>query len=79
MKSLEGITNTLIIIGALRRGCVGNFDSDAVAALSGHSSGPGRIVYATVSVATLYEVLSVRSIARRWDMRRRSCPVPAYA
>ncbi len=79
LKSLDGITYSLIIIGALNWGFVGVFGFDAVAAFLGPMSALSRIVYGTVGVAALYDLLALRSTVHRWDIHLRHHPAPAHA
>ena len=78
MKSLDCITYTLMIIGALNWGFVGIFGVDAVAAFFGHMSGLSRVVYATIGVAALYDVFALRSMVHRWDVHLHHHPIPAH-
>lgn len=79
LKSLDCITYSLIIIGALNWGFVGFFGFDAVAAFFGQMGGLSRMVYATIGVAALYDVFAIRSMVHRWNIHLRHHPVPAHA
>jgi uncharacterized membrane protein YuzA (DUF378 family) len=79
LKFLDCITYSLIMIGALNWGLVGFFKFDVIAAFCGPMSALSRIVYATVGVAALYDVLSLRSMIHRWDVHLHHHAVPAHA
>jgi hypothetical protein len=56
MNTMDWITWTLVIIGALNWGLVGIFDFNLVAALFGEESALSRIVYTLVGLSGLYLV-----------------------
>jgi uncharacterized membrane protein YuzA (DUF378 family) len=67
MKTLDFITLTLVIIGALNWGLVGMADFDLVAAVLGPMSGGSRVVYGLVGLAAVYQALSWKAMQRRWN------------
>jgi hypothetical protein len=70
MKKFDVIAAALVIIGALNWGLAGVFHVDLVATLFGmrfgETSALSAVVYGLVGIAGLYQVLSWKSIQRRW-------------
>jgi len=66
MKSIDILAAALLVIGGLNWGLYGLFDLDLVASTAGAGSILSQLVYAAVGLAALYQVLSLRSIQRRW-------------
>ncbi|KEI79860.1 DUF378 domain-containing protein [Clostridium botulinum] len=56
MKTLDIISLTLVIIGAINWGLIGFFRFDLVAALFGDMSAFTRVIYALVGIAGLYAI-----------------------
>ncbi|EJO5349232.1 DUF378 domain-containing protein [Clostridium botulinum] len=56
MKTLDIISLTLVVIGAINWGLIGFFRFDLVAALFGNMSAFSRVVYALVGIAGLYAI-----------------------
>ncbi|MCR1934705.1 DUF378 domain-containing protein [Clostridium tepidum] len=56
MRSLDIISLTLVIIGAINWGLIGFFGFDLVATLFGSMSAFTRIIYALVGIAGLYAI-----------------------
>ena len=71
LKTLDCITYSLIMIGALNWGLVGLFRFDVIAAFFGPMSELSRIVYATVGIAALYDCLLYTSPSPRDRTRSR--------
>jgi uncharacterized protein len=69
MKSLDMIVAILLVVGGLNWGLVGIFNLNLVAALFGTSI-LASIVYVLVGLSALYQVLSLKSIQRRWGVQR---------
>lgn len=69
MKSLDMIVAILLVVGGLNWGLVGIFNFNLVAALFGTSI-LASIVYILVGLSALYQVLSLKSIQRRWGVQR---------
>jgi len=78
LKTLDCITYSLIMIGALNWGLVGLFRFDVIAAFFGPMSELSRIVYATVGIAALYDLFAIRSMIHRWDVHLHH-PAPVHA
>ena len=76
-KSIDVIAYSLLLIGALNWGLVGLFGFDLVAAIFGQMSVLSRLVYAIVGLAAFYDVLSMPSIFRRWEIHLHHQPVHA--
>ena len=70
MKVLDGVTLTLVSVGALNWGLVGVAGFDLVAALFGMRFGEisavTGLVYALVGLSGLYQAAFFKSIQRRW-------------
>jgi uncharacterized membrane protein YuzA (DUF378 family) len=77
LKSIDVIAYSLLMIGALNWGLVGLFGFDLVAAILGEMSVLSRMVYSIVGLAALYDVLSLPSIFRRWEIHLHHQPVHA--
>ena len=77
MKSIDIFTYVLLLIGALNWGMVGVFGFDMVAALFGQMSVFSRMVYAIVGLAALYDLMSLPSIFKRWDIHLQHHPIHA--
>ncbi|MHC4439052.1 MAG: DUF378 domain-containing protein [Planctomycetota bacterium] len=77
LKSIDIFAYALLLIGALNWGLVGFLGFDLVAALFGQMSVLSRIVYALVGIAALYDLLSLPSIFKRWDIHLQHHPVNA--
>jgi len=69
MRPIDVTAAVLLVIGGLNWGLVGLFNFDLVASLFGAGSMLARIVYVLVGVAALYQVLTLRSIQRRWGVQ----------
>ncbi len=77
LKSIDIIAYALLLIGALNWGLVGFLGFDLVAALFGQMSVLSRAVYALVGIAAIYDLLSLPSIFKRWDIHLQHDPVQA--
>jgi uncharacterized membrane protein YuzA (DUF378 family) len=67
MKAMDVVVAVLLVVGGLNWGLVGLFQFDLVAAIfGGQASVLSRIVYTLVGVCAVYQVLTWRSIQRRW-------------
>lgn len=76
-KSIDVIAYALLIIGALNWGLVGFFGFDLVAALFGPMTALSRMVYGLVGLAAFYDLLSLPSIFKRWEIHMHHRPVQA--
>jgi uncharacterized membrane protein YuzA (DUF378 family) len=69
VKTLDVISSTLVIVGALNWGLAGVFGLDLVAALFGlrfgETSALSSAIYALVGLAGLYQLLTWKSLPRR--------------
>lgn len=77
LKSIDIFAYALLLIGALNWGVVGFLRFDLVAALFGQMSVLSRIVYSLVGIAALYDLMSLPSIFRRWEIHLQHHPVRA--
>ncbi len=76
-KSIDIFAYALLMIGALNWGLVGLFGFDLVAGLFGDMTILSRIVYGLVGLAALYDLLSLPSIFKRWEIHLHHHPVHA--
>lgn len=65
MKTIDVITGVLLVVGGLNWGLVGAANFNLVSAIFG-TSVLADIVYILVGLSALYQILSVRSMQRRW-------------
>jgi uncharacterized membrane protein YuzA (DUF378 family) len=77
LKSLDIVAYSLLLIGALNWGLVGFFGLDLVAAIFGNMTIFSRVIYALVGLAAIYDLTTMPSIMRRWDIHVRRHPVHA--
>ncbi|OHB76863.1 MAG: hypothetical protein A2Z25_14160 [Planctomycetes bacterium RBG_16_55_9] len=68
-KSVDILAYALLMLGALNWGLMGVFGIDAVAGIFGHMTAPTRIIYVLVGLAAIYDLLSLPSIFKRWEIR----------
>lgn len=67
MKAMDVVVAVLLVVGGLNWGLVGLFQFDLVAAIfGGQASVLSRIVYTLVGACAVYQVLTWRSMQRRW-------------
>jgi uncharacterized membrane protein YuzA (DUF378 family) len=70
MKVLDVVVTALLLIGALNWGLVGFFGFNLVTALFGEAAVIGRLIYAVVGLAALYEIgcftFGLRETQHRW-------------
>ena len=77
LKSVDIVAYSLLLIGALNWGLVGFFGLDLVAAIFGNMTIFSRVIYALVGLAAIYDLTTMPSIMRRWDIHVRRHPVHA--
>ncbi|MHC4119370.1 MAG: DUF378 domain-containing protein [Planctomycetota bacterium] len=77
LKSIDMVAYALLLIGALNWGLIGLFRFDLVAAIFGSMTVFSRIVYTIVGVAAVYDLMSLPSILKRWEIHVRREPVHA--
>lgn len=70
MKVLDVIVTVLLLIGALNWGLVGFFGFNLVTALFGEAGVIGRLLYAVIGIAALYEIgcftFGLKETQHRW-------------
>jgi uncharacterized membrane protein YuzA (DUF378 family) len=76
-KSVDIVAYALLIVGALNWGMMGIFGIDLVAGLFGHMTMLSRMVYALVGLAAVYDLLSLPSIFKRWEIHLHHHPAQA--
>ncbi len=77
LKSIDMVAYSLLLIGALNWGLIGLFNFDLVAAIFGGMTVLTRCIYAIVGVAAVYDLMSLPSIMKRWNIHVRREPVHA--
>ncbi len=75
LKSVDAVAYSLLLIGARNWGLIGFFDLDLIAALCGSMTLLTRSVYGIVGLAALYDLMTLPSIFRRWEIHLRYHPV----
>ena len=78
-KSVDVVAYSLLLIGAINWGLVGLFGFDLVAALLGSMTVMSRIVYSLVGLAALYDLVSMPTILRRWEVHLHGEPEHVHA
>ncbi len=68
MKVLDMVLGALLIIGGLNWGLVGLFNFNLVTTIFGVGSGLTRTIYILVGFAAVYDIATIKSIWRRWDI-----------
>lgn len=68
MRPIDVLAAVLLVVGGLNWGLVALFNFDVVAALFGAGSILARIVYGLVGLSALYQIVTIRSIQRRWGV-----------
>lgn len=63
MKTINVITQILLIVGGLNWGLVGIFNFDLVAAIFGEMSVLSKIIYALVGLSAIYQLATIKSYA----------------
>ncbi len=70
MKIVDIVVASLLVIGGLNWGLWGLFEFDLVAAIFGGQTAIGaKVIYTLVGIAAIYQVLSLKAIQRRWNVR----------
>ena len=72
LKSVDIVAYSLLVIGAINCGLIGFLGVDLVAAIFGNMTVFSRLVYALVGLAAVYDLATLPSIIRRWDVHLRS-------
>ena len=68
MRAIDIIAALLLVIGGLNWGLTGAANFDLVATIFGTGSAIARSVYVLVGFAALYQIVTIRSIQRRWHV-----------
>ncbi len=68
MKAIDVLVITLLVVGGLNWGLVGLFGFDLVAAIFGEMTFLSRVVYSLVGLAAVYQVVTIKSLQRRWSV-----------
>lgn len=71
MKQLDIIVGALLIIGGLNWGLVGVLDFNLVETVFGGMTALSRLVYTLVGLAAIYDIVTIKSIWKRWDLHYR--------
>ncbi|MHC4624945.1 MAG: DUF378 domain-containing protein [Planctomycetota bacterium] len=76
LKMLDCVVGALVLIGALNWGLIGFFGFDLVATIFGQMTILTRLIYIVVGLAAVYDIVTLKSIWKRWDIHFRK-PVHA--
>lgn len=68
LKLLDMVLGALLIIGGLNWGLVGLFNFNLVTVIFGDGTGLTRFIYILVGFAAVYDIATIKSIWRRWDI-----------
>lgn len=68
MRTLDVVVALLLVIGGLNWGLVALANFDLVAAIFGAGTFFARVVYALVGLSALYQIVTIRTIQRRWGV-----------
>lgn len=70
MKALDIVVTLLLLIGALNWGLIGFFGFNLVAVIFGEAGVVGRVLYAVIGLAALYEIgcftFGLKETQHRW-------------
>lgn len=70
MKILDLIAAILLVVGGLNWGLWGAFEFDLVATLlGGNTALLAKIVYVLVGVAAVYQIVAIKAIQTRWNVK----------
>jgi len=69
MRKLDVIVAILVVIGALNWGLIGLFEFNLVAKIFGGLSIISRIVYILVGLSGLYQIVFLKQIQKRWNVK----------
>lgn len=69
MKKFDVLVAILLVVGGLNWGLVGLANFDLVSTIFGDMSLVSRIVYALVGISAIYQILTLKSIQRRWGVQ----------
>jgi len=78
-KTIDVVAYSLLLIGAINWGLVGLFGFDLVAGIFGAMSVLSRIVYSLVGLAAVYDLVSLPTILRRWEVHFHGGPAHVNA
>jgi hypothetical protein len=76
LKVFDVVLGALLIIGGLNWGFVGLFNINFVTAMFGDGTFLSRFIYVLVGFAAVYDIVTIKSIWRRWDIGLRK---PSHA
>ena len=76
MKTLDIVVGALLIVGGLNLGLVGLFDFNLVSTIFGEMTVLTRIIYITVGLSAIYDLVMIKAISQRWNIHFKA---PAHA
>ena len=68
MRTVDVVVALLLVIGGLNWGLVAFANFDLVAAIFGSGTFFARLVYGLVGLSALYQIVTIRTIQRRWGV-----------
>ncbi len=69
MKIVDVLAIILLVIGGLNWGLVGIADLNVVEKIFGTATGVTKLVYILVGLSAIYEIIFVKTIQKRWNVR----------
>jgi uncharacterized membrane protein YuzA (DUF378 family) len=69
MRSIDVIAAILLVVGGINWGLIGLFNFDLIQALFGSAPIFIKSVYTLVGVAAVYQILSLKGIQTRWNVK----------
>ena len=68
MRTVDVVVALLLVIGGLNWGLVAVANFDLVATIFGAGTFFARLVYGLVGLSALYQIVTIRTIQRRWNV-----------
>jgi uncharacterized membrane protein YuzA (DUF378 family) len=69
MRTIDVIAAILLVVGGINWGLIGLFNFDLVETLFGSAPLFVKSVYSLVGVAAVYQILSLKGIQTRWNVK----------
>lgn len=69
MRTIDVIAAILLVVGGINWGLIGLFSFDLVEALFGSAPIFIKSVYTLVGVAAVYQIVSLKGIQTRWNVK----------
>jgi len=69
MRTIDVIAAILLVVGGINWGLIGLFNFDLIEALFGSAPIFIKIVYSLVGIAAVYQIVSLKGIQTRWNVK----------